>query len=623
MPQAQHLRQLTPKDVEQWAGPDLAFRARSYVRRVDDLRLGPDGQLLGWVEGSSRYVTQVSRGAAGNLQSTCTCGAPNKTRKHAAAGSMKALFTFQDGKDLLPAEADDIRLGAGMSFLPIEKVASHGTVGGALSERVIKRLTALKKGQLVDLLIGLAEDNAEIATLMSLRLDPKGRAGGGGIAWLEDSLQGAAEHPGWKDPRSGEQFTPDYGPVERGLVTLVEQGGASKVVKLGETLCELANHQLSETEDDGETRAAIVECVAVVLAALERSSLDPVERVCWYWDRLLDDPYHLFQGLDQPDELESLQPAQWCQVARNCRRRLQDLPGPGSHDDWRLRHQRRGLLDFATRALELAGEQEAATALLIAELPYTGNYLELVDHLISHAEEVQARDWALRGFAASLPGNPAESWRLVDRLVAMAEAQGAPASVAALRVEQFLHHPTLDGYRRVNQADPTDWPRVREGLLQWLASGTLPGAGDDWPLPSTGLDSSADPHPVMPPCLHFALLIANALDEGDNPAAVHWYRQAPPYANQAELVAERVRDSHPEVTLEIWSAQLERLIQQARTGDYARVRPYLEGIDHLYRQLQKPDAGKAFFTTLRRRHHAKRRLLELIDAVRHGQQRAG
>jgi len=79
-----------------------------------------------------------------------------------------------------------------------------------------------------------------------------------------------------------------------------------------------------------------------------------------------------------------------------------------------------------------------------------------------------------------------------------------------------------------------------------------------------------------------------------------------------------VRDSHPELSLSIWSARVETLIQEARTADYARARPYLEGIRDLYRQLGTPAEADAFFAKLRRSHKAKRRLLEVVDQVQMG-----
>ena len=628
MPDSQDYRRFTLRDVEHWAGADLAARSRSYVRRVDDLRLGPAGQLLGWVEGSSRYVTCLEIDTAGQLQSSCTCGSPRNPCKHAVALLLAAMFRLQDGADLTPTAADDIRLGStGVAFLPIEKMpeqCGHGQRSGGLSERMVKRLTRLNKGQLVDLLVDLAEDSTEIAALVAIRLGSGDKHADRDVvsqlAWLRDTLVSTAEQPGWKDPRSGEQFTPDYGPVERALVALAERGGEAEVVTLGEELSRLANQQLAETEDDGETRDAIIECLAVVLAALERSPLGPVERVCWYWDRLLDDPYHLFDGLDQPVELERLQPAQWRQVAANCRHRLQQLPEPKAGEDWHLRNLRSGLLAYATRALERAGEREAATALLITELPYTGNYLELVDHLLSHDELEQAVDWARRGFEVSIASNPAAAWRLIERLTTLLARQGDCAGVAALRVQQFLHHPTAAGYRAARDATaPPHWPQVREGLLQWLASGDMPADSAAWPLPATGLDSSADPRRVVPPCPHHALLIEIALDQGDHDTAVDWFQQAPAHANHAERLASEVRDSHPRLSLAIWSARIESLIHEARTADYARARPYLEGIRELHQQLGSLDQADAYFGKLRRKHKAKRRFLEVVEQVQAGE----
>jgi uncharacterized Zn finger protein len=228
------------------------------------------------------------------------------------------------------------------------------------------------------------------------------------------------------------------------------------------------------------------------------------------------------------------------------------------------------------------------------------------------------------GFGACLENNPAESWRLVERLADLEGQEGDHEAVVALRVEQFIHHPTLAGYHIINKAaGPTYWPPVRASLLHWLASGDRPQGAADWPLPDSGLDTNADPRRVAPPCPHHSLLIEIALDEGDHDTAVRWHQQAPAYANHAEMVAERVRDSHPDISLAIWSARVETLVHEARTADYARARPYLEGIRDLYRQLGNESEANAFFTKLRRRHKAKRRFLEVIDGVQAGEGKAG
>ena len=611
----------TLDQVEQWAGADLTVRARSYVRRVDDLRLAPGGRLLGWVEGSARYATQVWPDDHGTLRSSCTCGSARATCKHAAGLLLAAMFRLRDGSSLPVATADDIRLGSSeLAFLPIEQVAdSRLGHHGAFPERLVKAIGRLRKGELVDLLAGLAEENREVAELIAIRLDPEGRTPAEQIAWLRDTIQAAAERPGWKDPRSGEQFTPDYGPVERGLTALVEKCGAVHVVTLGEELCLAANQQLAETEDDGETRTAIIECLAVVLAALEISPLSPVEKVCWYWDRLIDDPYHLFQALDQPDVIEALKKKQWRKVAANCREQLGQLPDYQQDEAWRTRHRRNGMLEYATTALQRAGDNQAITVMLIDQLPHSANYPLLIDHLCGIDQAKQAEQWAVRGFHTLQQCCPTDAWRLVDRLADLQARQSDPTAAAALRVEQFLHQPSPEGLRVATQLTPPELrDGVRRGLTAWLASGEHPRQSPQWPLPDSPLDVHDEPIGGRLSFPHYALLIELALEDGDHDQAVDWYRRAPAHANQAQRIAEAVKESHPEISLSIWSQRVEALVHEARTADYARAKPYLEGIRDLHARSGNATSANAWFQKLRRRHKAKRRLLEVMDEVQTG-----
>ena len=76
---------LTWEDLEHWAGTTIVSRGRTYQRNssVSDLGITPEGALIAYVLGSTRYVTQVTI-QDGDLTSECTC--PYWTTcKHAVA----------------------------------------------------------------------------------------------------------------------------------------------------------------------------------------------------------------------------------------------------------------------------------------------------------------------------------------------------------------------------------------------------------------------------------------------------------------------------------------------------------------------------------------------------------
>ena len=101
---------LTWEDLEDWAGTTIVSRGRTYQRNssVSDLGITPEGALIAYVLGSTRYVTQVAI-QDGDLTSECTC--PYwASCKHAVAVVLEYLTCLKNDVEVPQIPQTDPRL---------------------------------------------------------------------------------------------------------------------------------------------------------------------------------------------------------------------------------------------------------------------------------------------------------------------------------------------------------------------------------------------------------------------------------------------------------------------------------------------------------------------------------
>jgi uncharacterized Zn finger protein len=101
---------LTWEDLEDWAGPRIAARGQDYHHRglVKDLALSPVGEIIAWVDGSTRYATLVDV-EGGYLVSACTCPC-EAACKHTVALILTYLEKQKNGQPIPVAKEKDPRL---------------------------------------------------------------------------------------------------------------------------------------------------------------------------------------------------------------------------------------------------------------------------------------------------------------------------------------------------------------------------------------------------------------------------------------------------------------------------------------------------------------------------------
>jgi len=100
---------LTWDDVEAWAGSSIVSRGKSYQRsnRVRGLARTASGGIIAWVQGTSRYATQVEI-AKKKLTASCTCPYGG-TCKHAVAVVLSYLECLKNQRETPTAAEDDPR----------------------------------------------------------------------------------------------------------------------------------------------------------------------------------------------------------------------------------------------------------------------------------------------------------------------------------------------------------------------------------------------------------------------------------------------------------------------------------------------------------------------------------
>ena len=82
-----------------------------------------------------------------------------------------------------------------------------------------------------------------------------------------------------------------------------------------------------------------------------------------------------------------------------------------------------------------------------------------------------------------------------------------------------------------------------------------------------------------------------------------------------DKVAKAVAKSHPGVALEIWRGLVDGLIAQVKPKSYVEAGGYLRLMHKVYEAGNRQGEWLALLAELRRIHKAKRRLLEVLDAL--------
>lgn len=481
---------LTWNDIDEWAGGKVVSRGRSYQRQglVRDLAVTDDGSLIAWVDGTERYATRVVIDKDGLPDSICTCFY-HMDCKHGVAVVIEYLEGVENNRRVPEAKKDDDRLGLledeGWDDEPID---DEDTMSDDMRNNIDGFLKGKTKAQLIDLIHDLAEQHPDMARDLS---DCQQLISGNTkalVTRLRGEIRDIGNETGWQNYWKGEGYTPDYSGIRRKLETLLKKGLADEVLALGRELVSTGTRQVEESHDEGETALEIAGCMPVIVRALDRSSLDAVDKLIWAMDALLEDQFELCDAFSE--YLQKPHPkTAWHTFADRLLARLNGLKDTMGGDEFLRNYERDRLTDWAVHALERAGRKDEIIPLCIAEAKRTGGYPRLVKRLVAERCYEDAEPWIQKGIQVTEKKWPGIAADLRDSLREIRTFQKNWPAVAAMQVEEFVRRPSRQAFTecKIASGEAKVWFEVRESLLRYLEKGDLPWMQKDWPLPETGL----------------------------------------------------------------------------------------------------------------------------------------
>jgi len=624
------LRKLTMNDLDSWAGKTIVGRGKEYVSRVQHLSRLEDGTLAAWVRGTFAYSTAVRIDEAGELEWSCTCPYPGGVCKHAVAVVLAAAKHVRLKQEIPMLEEDDelfsalldLENGDDWSGYEDDPAVRHNLPEPPMSLQ--KELEAKSKAELVHLLLVLNGDNPELLRL----LRQKEHLDQGRVEKIVRSLRGQitkkSREAAWSNSWNSEGHIPDYGPILKQLKVLLEEGYADAVVSLGEHLWESCQEQVEQSHDEGELITEIGECLDVVLEALPRSSLTPVQQTLWLFDRAVDDDFTMLGSPEDFLKKVVLSIDEWREVADKLEARYSRM---ASSKDYSSKYRREMVCGWLTIVLDYAAWPDRVVQLLEREASLSGRYDRLADALLRNGHPDKARLCCIDGFRKTAESSPDIAQELHARLHDMNVADGHLDMVAACTADLFFTRPSVRNYAQLHvEAEKIGcWDAVRSLVLIFLQTGARPGdlsieSPIPWPLPEPEIKWPVPLRRQLQDHFpNFRLLIEIAILEKRLDDAVRLNAERPRSASSDRgldlTLAEAVAQSHPQTALDIWRREVEWLIAQVKPRAYEQAAEYLRMMRKVFQKTKRMNDWKALLVDLRKRHKAKRRLMQELDTL--------
>jgi uncharacterized Zn finger protein len=612
---------LTWNDIEAWAGGKIISRGKNYQRqgRVSDLSVTEDGSLIAWVDGSERYATRVVLGEDGLPDSICTC-LYGLNCKHGVAVVIEYLKRVENNRSVPKAKQDDDRL----KLLADEnRDEEPNDAENGMSEDIRQDIDGFLKGktkaQLIDLIHEFAGQYPEMARELCDRKQVISGNTEPLVTRLCKEIRDLGNEFGWQNYWNSEGYTPDYSGIRQKLETLLKAGHTDEVLTLGRELVTTGIRQVEESDDEGETEREIADCMPVIVAALDRSSLSTADKLTWALDALLEDQFDLCEAFAEY-LFQQHPPTAWHTLADRLLERLHGLKGTKGADDFSRNYARDRLSNWAIHALEEADREEEIIPLCIAEAKRTGSYERLVKRLVAARRYEDAEKWIKEGIRDIGPKWPGLAAGLRDKMREIRTLEQNWPVAAALQVEEFVRRPSCHAFTECQPAsDKTEaWPKVRQALLRYLEKGELPWKQKDWPLPKSGLDRPGADQRQRFPLL--SELINIAILEKKPDQVLKWYDQRPQghfggLGVDEDAIATAVQAHAPDRAVAIWKNKAERLIAQVKPSAYQEAVKYLRKAGEVMSQQNQPAQWDQYLRSLRAAHARKPRLMEILDGL--------
>ena len=620
---------LTWEDLEHWAGTTIVSRGRTYQRNssVSDLGITPEGALIAYVLGSTRYVTQVAI-QDGDLTSECTC--PYWTTcKHAVAVVLEYLMCLKNDVAVPQIPQTDPRLDRLRETETTGEEYWNPELGQQNTGSLSAYLEKQTKAQLVELLDELTRAFPDVREF----LEDRRKVHSGNADTLYKAIRNEIadiREPDWDHYNYRRYQTANFDHLHAYLQTLLQEGHADEIVYLGKDLIGAVTFAVEMYDREGEMIDKVKPSIEIVIQALTLSSLSSSEQLAWVVDTALADDYDLCT-----DALESFwndrqKKSDWSELADELQKRLNNIPMSKDADGDISTYRRDQLSNWLISVLECAGRENEILPLCEQEAEITGDYERLIDRLIAEKRFEDAENWCHKAIANTAPNHYGTFSSLKNRLQTIRKKTGDLLGAAAFRADNFFRRPSLLTFQELCKSAQKAkvGPAVEAWARYFLETGHLPrtkgrkrkGEPDDkWPLPSTGFHE--DIRPAEGPVTH--TLIEIAIAEKEIEAVLKWYdletsrtEYRRGYMPTASLqIAEMVKEKYPDRTIDIWKEMAESEISRVEVSGYREAGTYLREIRDTLKRLNRKKEWETYLSELRDQNKRRPRCLEVLDGL--------
>jgi uncharacterized Zn finger protein len=356
------------------------------------------------------------------------------------------------------------------------------------------------------------------------------------------------------------------------------------------------------------------------------SSIPSSQKLIRIIDLLLKDSYEICTSGKIHYKQEAFSTEDWSNAADFLKDRLDAILYKSQNG--RFASEREELIDNLIAALDNAGRRDEIVPIAQEEAQLTGNYDRLIVELINadmldDAEQLIHELFEMERLTGSYGFNR------FKYLLEIKQLKQDQQATAALYADEFFRHNSLASYlymlesaRKINLKD-----KVRENALHYLETGRLPWEINvptglsQWSLPDTGLrfliKKQEDKYP------YYSTLILIALEEGRNDDAVSWYdsmkKAIPRFGifglSYAEMLAEKIGDTHPEKSIEIWKRLAEEEIEHTSRSHYENAAKYFDNARIMSIKSGREYEFDRYMEAMRQAHRRDRNFNEVLGII--------
>lgn len=493
-----------------------------------------------------------------------------------------------------------------------------------INQALLKYLDTLSKQELVERLYKYAqwEDGIREHLTRECNYQPKAESIQELVSWTKKAIKEAT--------KLGLDWSGEYQTVETHFKELIAQGQEKTVLKLGTDLFERGLLQMDSSEEQ-LMDDKLVECMKVVFSALKQTSMSAYNQMLWVWELEHKDRWQLCTPSAAAFWEQQFPTEVWSKFANHLKSLLGPFPKKKKGSFFPSDHHRNKVVEKIILSLEKAHRNEDVLELLIQEAEWTGDFLPVVDLLISKGNTKEAEAWIRRGIENAITNKRISGTSsLRHKLLKLRETEQDWEGVAALESEEFFLNPASSRYETLKEASQRIgcWDAVRANVLYWLASPKTPeiipgqSIGEElppWPLPATGNNIGYSSNLSS----NYDVLIGIAIEERQPEEVLRWYDAKltsrhlsgtnlnPQFLNR---IAEAVVNTHLNRAIEIW-LQIAESFSSVSRGRYRSAVDYLAKIRRILEDADRQSEWEEVLSQFNQTHSSQSKLKRLIKEM--------